>query len=416
VTRRGLLFSRPSAMKLAQPFALAAIVLSTLALSPSTSSAQSIKWGDVNGDGASGAVDAQAILSAVIGLPLPTGFTKANGDANCDGAIGAVDAQIVLSFVVGLDVTWYCVGIDIPTAFPLNWSIVPSGTTISLNDISGSSPSSVWAVGGDFVQIDKLTQTRIGVMIHFDGDSWSVSDAGAQPSFPGVQHIYYGVWAASSSNVWAVGGSGTVAHHDGTRWSVLPSITTRDLLSVRGTSDSDVWAGGEGGAFHFDGIGWSIPASTAGQLFSVWAAKFSDTWGVNRYGEIEHFDGTRWTTSYAVELYLFDIWGTSSSDVWAVGERGTIVHFDGTKWSQFASGTRRELMSIWGTSSSDVWAVGSRNTILHYDGARWSAVAVNAGIPIDDPTVGWNAIWGSSPTNLWVVGSAGTILHAFPRG
>jgi hypothetical protein len=72
--------------------------------------AQSVKWGDVNGDGTIGAVDAQAILSAVVGLPLPAGFTKANGDANCDGTIGALDAQIVLSFVVGLNVSQFCVG------------------------------------------------------------------------------------------------------------------------------------------------------------------------------------------------------------------------------------------------------------------------------------------------------------------
>ena len=74
-------------------FAVRLVAISALVLSPASASAQA-KWGDVNGDGVVGAVDAQAILSAVVGLPLPTGFTKANGDASCDGTLGAVDAQI----------------------------------------------------------------------------------------------------------------------------------------------------------------------------------------------------------------------------------------------------------------------------------------------------------------------------------
>ena len=94
------------------------VAVSALAISPATASAQT-KWGDVNGDGAIGAVDAQAILTAVVGLPLPAGFTKANGDANCDGALGAVDAQIVLSYVVGLNVSQFCVGTAIPVATQL---------------------------------------------------------------------------------------------------------------------------------------------------------------------------------------------------------------------------------------------------------------------------------------------------------
>jgi murein DD-endopeptidase MepM/ murein hydrolase activator NlpD len=77
---------------------------------PRPASAQTVKWGDVNGDGTIGAVDAQAILTAVVGLPLPSDFAKANGDANCDGVIGAVDAQVVLSYVVSLNVSQFCVG------------------------------------------------------------------------------------------------------------------------------------------------------------------------------------------------------------------------------------------------------------------------------------------------------------------
>ena len=67
------------------------------------------KHGDVNGDGVVSALDAQAILTAVVGLPLPSGFVIANGDADCNNTSLALDAQIVLSYVIGLNVTQYCV-------------------------------------------------------------------------------------------------------------------------------------------------------------------------------------------------------------------------------------------------------------------------------------------------------------------
>jgi len=67
--------------------------------------------GDVNLDGAVSALDAQAILTGVVGLTLPTGWVLSpNGDANCDGRVEALDAQIVLGYVVGLPTLQFCVG------------------------------------------------------------------------------------------------------------------------------------------------------------------------------------------------------------------------------------------------------------------------------------------------------------------
>src|SRR6185312_14682216 len=67
--------------------------------------------GDISNDGSLTALDAQQILAAVVGLPIPGGSIRfPNGDANCDGNITAVDALLVLSKVVGLPTTGSCVG------------------------------------------------------------------------------------------------------------------------------------------------------------------------------------------------------------------------------------------------------------------------------------------------------------------
>ena len=68
------------------------------------------RHGDVNRDGVVSALDAQAILTQVVGLPIPPAYMIADGDSNCDAATGALDAQIVLSYVIGLNVSQYCVG------------------------------------------------------------------------------------------------------------------------------------------------------------------------------------------------------------------------------------------------------------------------------------------------------------------
>jgi hypothetical protein len=67
--------------------------------------------GNITNSGTLSALDAQQILAAVVGLPIPGGSIRfPNGDANCDGNITAVDALLVLSKVVGLPTGTSCVG------------------------------------------------------------------------------------------------------------------------------------------------------------------------------------------------------------------------------------------------------------------------------------------------------------------
>jgi hypothetical protein len=67
--------------------------------------------GNITNSGTLTALDAQVILAAVVGLPLPVGATRyPNGDANCDGDVTALDALLVLSKVVGLNTLTACVG------------------------------------------------------------------------------------------------------------------------------------------------------------------------------------------------------------------------------------------------------------------------------------------------------------------
>jgi hypothetical protein len=68
-----------------------------------------------------------------------------------------------------------------------------------------------------------------------------------------------GVWGSSGSDVFAVGGSGTILHYDGSSWSSMSSGTSNHLGGVWGSSGSDVFAVGEGGTvLHYSGDGGEI--------------------------------------------------------------------------------------------------------------------------------------------------------------
>jgi hypothetical protein len=106
-TRAGIGAARLRAIHFSQ----LAMVTTLLLLLPGVVRAQSAGvWGDVNGDGRVTAIDAQAVLAYVVGLPLPAGYTAANGDSNCSSSVSALDAQIVLAYAVGNTVTQFCVG------------------------------------------------------------------------------------------------------------------------------------------------------------------------------------------------------------------------------------------------------------------------------------------------------------------
>ncbi len=79
-----------------------------------------------------------------------------------------------------------------------------------------------------------------------------ISDPGytGNPSQTGVPFTgvnFNAIWANASSDVWAVGDVGAIAHFDGTSWMLVPPLTTSSLRGVWGSSANDVWAVGDNG-------------------------------------------------------------------------------------------------------------------------------------------------------------------------
>jgi hypothetical protein len=247
------------------------------------------------------------------------------------------------------------------------------------------------------------------------------------------------------------------------RWTPMESGTTFSLLSVWGSSATDVFATGEpGGAFtstifHYDGQAWSQQSVQDGvTLYGLWGSSAADVYavgsdGLGRFeyqGAIFHYDGITWTgippTGIGLgEVVLYSVWGSSPTDVYVVGEdfigapTALVAHFDGNGWSrvQLPEMLTRILFDVHGTSGQDVWAVGYHDLefflrtsaappslrmrgavrqvqevqgiILHYNGTDWTEF----GTPEQDLL--FNGVWSAAPNDVFAVGQRGLRAAAY---
>lgn len=156
-----------------------------------------------------------------------------------------------------------------------------SPTTATLYGVWGASESEVWAVGGS-----PLGNGPNDVLLKFDGAAWAVV-----PSPEPLGVALFKVWGSARDDVFVVGQQGVVLHYDGSAWSRQTSPTRSTLLTVTGRSKTDVWAVGGPPAtlVKWDGASWSnepLPFEASG----LTGISFADS------GElfIVGLAGTRW--------------------------------------------------------------------------------------------------------------------------
>lgn len=142
-----------------------------------------------------------------------------------------------------------------------------------LAGIHGNSADELWAVGanGAAIRIEGA-QSDSPTIRAWNTQTWNALRA---------------VWAASTSEAWAVGAAGTVRHYagDSVSWEIVSDVpTTMDLNGVWGSSPSDVWAVGDGAVvIHFDGTRWSrVNVAALGvrrpKLTTVWVPEPGHVW------------------------------------------------------------------------------------------------------------------------------------------
>jgi hypothetical protein len=161
--------------------------------------------------------------------------------------------------------------LEIAGAFPSGMcAVLPCS---KMTSVHGSSADDLWAVGytGATVRITDAQSDKPSLAA-FDSKTWAA---------------LHGVWTASASDAWAVGGNGVIRHYTGhpTAWDVVADVpATETLRAVWGTSASDVWAVGDDAAvLHYGGTSWErVKVGGLGErrpnLYTVWSSAPGEVW------------------------------------------------------------------------------------------------------------------------------------------
>ncbi|UCG88037.1 MAG: Ig-like domain-containing protein, partial [Gemmatimonadota bacterium] len=309
-------------------------------------------------------------------------------------AAAVASGQATVMAVVDEAVGYGVLTVSVPGAGRYNiWSAVTSGTFDALHGLWGASPTDVFAVGGN------------GSILHYDGTAWS-----ADPSVT-TSDVLFDVWGASSADVYAVGAAGTVLHFDGTSWSAMSSGTSESLHGVWGASGVDVYAVGAGGTIlHYDGVAWGAMASgSVSGLQAVWGSSTEDIFAVGDGGTILHYDGTAWSVmSSGTAANLSGVWGAAGTNVYAVGEGNTVVQYNGSTWFPIDIGVAADFTGIHGDAANDIYVVSSTSGIVHFDGSEWTHYGTG--------TFGYSGIWTASNSPGIAVGSDGVMSRGVRNG
>jgi hypothetical protein len=339
-----------------------------------------------------------------------------------------------------------CVTCDTATGWCRDVTAIKLGAS-SLAAISGAGTDAIFAGGAN------------GVIVRWNGRRWVKQSTG-------TSKFISSIWAASPSDVFAVGGAWTWLHFDGGSWSThrelslwtwppssATDVTVQDFTAVGGFSDGGtgiVWALDTQGMVNWlvndTSLDWppTVQASDYWGLYGViqdgmtpvavtvypdtsnwvnlwgaWADASLNSYFIGRHGAIvrDTAANTSWTTvdvlstPDAAKKDLFGIWGESlTGNFISVGETGTVVFFnkgtDTATWTQAtvsAVPVTADLFAVCATSETDVYAVGTGGLVLHWNGSAWSRITQ----PYQETLLNCYAV-GS---DLYAVTDQGAILH-----
>jgi hypothetical protein len=295
--------------------------------------------------GACNSVDGGATRSqtwSVVSVPAKDGFTIVRGSGSTDTWMAAADSiwrwdgQNWNAFpgpngggARGLWVnTPNDVWVGLGQKFAYHWT---SGgwTSVSLGDnrtamaLWGSGSSDVWT-----------SDCGAGYLGHYDGTGWthlgSIDNGRA-------------IWGTNSGDVWMIEGNcipsssgpSSLIHWNGISGGYIAGkqtqfMSARTLQAIWGSGTSDIWAVGDSGTIvHYDGRAWAplIQSPVTVTLHGVWGTAANDVWAVGDSGVILHFDASGWSKAASpTTRTLRSVWGDPSGGVWAVGDTGTVLH------------------------------------------------------------------------------------------
>jgi|GEM_PF-1913560 hypothetical protein len=290
-----------------------------------------------------------------------------------------------------------------------NWGIDNAATGVIPTDeilfsIDARGPTEIYAAGS------------AGKIWKRDAFTWFQSG-----QIPGVAAMSVkSIWV-SPTQIFAAGGSlgsGFVARYDGSIWHVQSTVpgfasNLKEMNSIWGASDSEVYAVGTKELLRWNGSSWSLVDKSTSARLGLWGDGVSNLYMGNGT-DILRTNTNSLTTLAMAKPYtgsIQAIWGSSGADVLAVTDNNatgpTIIRFNGITWSSAIATSTYEFKGIHGTGANHILAVGAGSVIFHFDGAQWTQYP-KAELP--NTTAVLYDVWAAANGAVaYAVGSSGAV-------
>jgi hypothetical protein len=220
----------------------------------------------------------------------------------------------------------------------------------------------------------------------------------------GLPGALLSVWGTSATDVWAVGGDAldgtgpTVIHFDGASWSRHPTPQLQgNLWWVFGFDGGPIYMGGEGGVIlrYEPAADQYTLLDTPGTdtVFGIWGASPDDVWAVGGASDATggfawRLSGDTWTAEPSLPVdvptnaAIWKMYGTSSSDAWLVGSNGVALHWDGASLQQGDTGVGTSLFTVHASEGRYVAVGGTASGIIvEYEDGAWTNVTPDPAPP-----------------------------------
>jgi hypothetical protein len=265
------------------------------------------------------------------------------GDAS-GGSSNLYDVAIIndtLAYAVGEfyinDTLYNTVVWNRNTWIPKRISVAFRGNIITppLYGVFAFTPTDIWFVGS--------------LPVHGDGINWTIYDL---RSMSGLESISLTkAWGSSSTDMYFVGNSGSIAHYNGSSWSKIESGITLPFQDIFGATD----------------------IKTGEQEILTVASR----WDVNQGKIVLRIknDKTKTLPDSGLPWSLGGIWFKPNQQYYIVGDGIYYAHSPRpTIWNGGANQlTTFYTTKIRANDINDVFVVGAYGEILHYNGASWKS-------------------------------------------
>lgn len=218
-------------------------------------------------------------------------------------------------------------------------AIGPTGAPVNLQPrgIFAFSPTDIWLASGGVYHWNGSTITPYWIN-SFSGNPNPILSEGQSAEK---------LWGTSSSNMYAVGWGGAIAHFNGVTWTRMESGTTVPLEDIWGLDENHIWAAGNDTqvgrsvVLFCDGSKWSTiydtnnePISSRFGYSSIWTNNVRSL-HLTGHGtsHLFHLPTHTFERQFTGQTYIsYFIRATAPNDVFDSGPAGELAHFNGSTW------------------------------------------------------------------------------------